>query len=105
MKIANLALMIPGPALPSTGEDLRQPLDRLALPGAHLVRMDLVLRRDLLKRPITPKRLQRNLRLQLPQNFRRFPLSRIPPSDGGIHLSDLSDFPGPPQDNLLRDHN
>ena len=32
-----------------------------------LVRMDLVLRGDLLKCPLAPKRLQRNLRLQFPR--------------------------------------
>ena len=37
-----------------------------ALPGTDLVRVDLVLRGDLLKRPVAPKRLQRHLRLQLP---------------------------------------
>ena len=52
-------------------EHLRQALYRLALPRANLVRMHLVLRRDLLKRPVPPKRLQRDLRLLL---------SRKPPS-------------------------
>ena len=33
----------------------------------HLVRMNLVLRGDLLKRPVAPKRFQRHLRLQLPR--------------------------------------
>ena len=32
-----------------------------------------------------------------PENLRRLLLICIPPSDGGIHLIDLSDFPGPPQ--------
>ena len=32
-----------------------------------------------------------------PENRRRLLLICIPPSGGGIHLSDLSDFPGPPQ--------
>ena len=32
-----------------------------------------------------------------PENLRRLLLICIPPSGGGIHLNDLSDFPGPPQ--------
>ena len=32
-----------------------------------------------------------------PENLRRLLLVCIPPSGGGIHLSDLSDFSGPPQ--------
>ena len=48
-------------------EHLAKPLDRLALPGAHLVRVNLVLRGDLLKRPLAPKRLKRHLRLHLPR--------------------------------------
>ena len=45
--------------------DACQTLDRLALPGAHLVRVNLVFRGNLLERPIAPKRLQRDLRLLL----------------------------------------
>ena len=41
-------------------------IDRLALPCAHLVRMNLVLRGDLLQRPVAAKRLKRDPRLQLP---------------------------------------
>ena len=63
--------MVPDPPLGALREHLDQTLDRLALPGTDLVRMDLVLRGDLLKRPVAPKRLQRHLRLQL---------SRKPPS-------------------------
>ena len=48
MEIAHLALVIPRPALPAAGEDLGQPLHRLALPRAHLVRMNLVTRGKLL---------------------------------------------------------
>ena len=58
--------MISTPVLGALREHLDQTLHRLALPGAYLVRMDLVLRGDLLQRPLAPKRLQRNLRLQLP---------------------------------------
>ena len=57
--------MVPDPPLGALREHLDQSLHRLALPCAHLVRMDLVLRGDLLKRPLAPKRLQRHLRLQL----------------------------------------
>ncbi len=39
----------------------------LTLPCAHLVRMNRVLRGNLLQRPIAPKRLQRDLRFQLPR--------------------------------------
>ncbi len=34
------------------------PLDRLALPGSDPVRVDLVIRGDLLQRPVAPKRGQ-----------------------------------------------
>ena len=88
--------MIPTPVLGALREHLDQSLHRLALPGTDLVRMNLVLRGDLLQRSIPAKRLQRNLRLQLPENRRRLLLICIPPSGGGIHLNDLSDFPGPP---------
>ena len=58
--------MVPDPPLGAPREHLDRTLDRLALPGADLVRMHLVPRGDLLKRPVAPKRLQRHLRLQLP---------------------------------------
>ena len=65
VKIADLALMISTPVLGALREHLDQTLDRLALPGTDLVRMNLVLRGDLLQRPLAPKRRQRHLRLQL----------------------------------------
>ena len=65
VKIADLALMIPTLTLGALREYLDQTLGRLALPCAHLVRVNLVLRGDLLKRPVPAKRFQRNLRLQL----------------------------------------
>ena len=83
MKIADLALMVPDPPLGALREHLDQTLDRLALPGTDLVRVDLVLRSDLLKRPVAPKRLQRHLRLQLPRKpaslaaHRRMPVSAV----------------------------
>ena len=39
-------------------EDILQPVDRLALPRAHLVRMDLVLGRDRLYREVPAQRLE-----------------------------------------------
>ena len=63
---SDLALMIPTPVLGALREYLDQTLHRLALPGTDLVRMNLMLRGDLLQRSIPAKRLQRHLRLQLP---------------------------------------
>ena len=59
--------MVPDPPLGALREYLDQSLHRLALPGTDLVRMNLVLRGDLLQRPLAPKRLQRHLRLQFPR--------------------------------------
>ena len=87
--------MIPTTALDAVREHLAKTVDRLALPCAHLVRMNLVLRGDLLKRPVATKRLQRNPRLQLPENLRLL-LIAYPSSVGGIHLNQLYDFMGPP---------
>ena len=42
----------------AVGEDLVQPVDRLPLPGAHLVRTDLVPDRDPLHRAVAPQRLE-----------------------------------------------
>jgi hypothetical protein len=49
----------------ATGEHIRHALDRLTFPRAHLVRMHLMLRRDLLDRLVAPQRLKRDLRLKL----------------------------------------
>ena len=81
VKLTNLAFMIPPPAFHTVREDLAKPFHRLALPCAHLVRMNLVLRGNLLQRPIAPKRFQRDLRFQLPRTpaslrHRVSPLSR-----------------------------
>ena len=62
VELPDLALMIPATVLDPVREHLPETLDRLALPGADLVRVNLVLRRDLLQRPVTPKRLQGDLR-------------------------------------------
>ena len=48
--------MISPAAIHTVREHLAKPFDRLALPCAHLVRMNLVLRGNLLQRPVTPKR-------------------------------------------------
>ena len=66
VKITDLALMVPTAALAPVRKHSAKTIDRLALPCAHLVRMNLVLRGDLLKRPVATKRLKRDLRLQLP---------------------------------------
>ena len=47
------------------GEDLLQPVDRLALPGAHLIRMDLVLGRNRLHGAVAPQRLERHPLLEV----------------------------------------
>ncbi len=78
---------------------LAQTVYRLALPSAHLVWMHPVPGRDFLNGFVATERLKRNLGLEI----RREPASlshlRIPPLSGGIHLSSLSDFLGPPQNN------
>ena len=43
--------MVPPTAAHTVREHLAKPFDRLALPCAHLVRMNLVLRGNLLQRP------------------------------------------------------
>ena len=69
-------------------------------PGAStcsLVLVNLVSGRYLLDRPVTTQRLKRDLGLKIrrkPALYRHF---HIPPSNGGIHLKQLSDFLGPPQ--------
>ena len=63
-------------------EHLDQTLHRLALPGTDLVRMDLMLRGDLLQRPV-----HATFAFSSPENRRRLLLICIPPSGGGIHLS------------------
>ena len=89
--------MIPDRPLAALRGRLDHTFNRLALPGTHLVRMELVLRGNLQKRSVAQKRLQRYLGLQTPDNLRRLPRISIVPSDGGIHLNGQSDFPVPPQ--------
>ena len=54
VQLADLALMVPPPALTPVREHLAQTSNRLTLPRAHLIRMNLVLRGDLLQRPVAP---------------------------------------------------
>ena len=90
--------MVPDPPLGALREHLDQTLHRLALPGTDLVRVDLVLRGDLLKRPVTPKRLQRHLRLrlQLPENLRRLLLKgKTDTERAWVYVRDDAPFGGP----------
>ena len=63
--------MIPASAVGAVRKHFAQTGHRLALPGAHLVRMYLVLGRDLLDRLVAPQRFQRHPGLE----FRRKPAS------------------------------
>src|ERR1700704_3255992 len=65
MKIAYLGLAILPLAVRAVRKYFRQAIDRLALPRAHLVRMNLVLRGDLLDRLVAPQRFQRHASLEL----------------------------------------
>ena len=69
-------MQVARPPLGALREHFGQAFDRLALPGANLVRMDLILRGDLLKRLLTPKRLQRHLCLQVPRKSASFAAHR-----------------------------
>src|ERR1019366_3008100 len=64
MKIANLCFAILPLAIRAVRKHFRQAINRLALPGAHLVRMHLMLRGDLLDRLVAPQRLQRHTGLE-----------------------------------------
>ena len=88
MELAYLPLMITRPPLGTVGTHVGETRDRLPLPGPNLVRMNLMLRRNLLKRPVPAKRLCS------PEILLRCPPVCIPPSDGGLHLGFPSDFPG-----------
>ena len=80
-------------------------------------RLNLVFRGDLLKRPIAAEAAHQRRRphtssprsassatfaFSSPGNLRRLLLICIPPSDGGIRLNDLSDFPRPPHRSIAR---
>ena len=65
VKVADLRFMVPAGAVGAVRKHSAQTLNRLALPRAHLVRMHLVLGRDLLDRPVAPQRLQRHSGLEI----------------------------------------
>ena len=65
--------MIPSPAFTTVREHLAKPFDRLALPPAHRVRMNLVLPGNVMQRPIVPTRFQRNLRFQITRKSASLP--------------------------------
>ena len=88
----------------AVGKYRAQTVHRLAFPCAHLVRMHLVLRRDLLDRPVAAQRVQRYPGLEISRKPASFRHLRIPPLSGGIHLKPLSDFLGPPQLTIQNRH-
>ena len=98
VQVADRRLVLRRAGRSAAGEHLVQPLDRLPLPGAHLVRMDLVLGRDRLHRSVPPQRLERHPFLEVRREpaapFRRHPSASPSP---GIHLGRLSERPRPPQ--------
>ena len=51
--------------LAATGKHIGHAVDRLTLPGAHLVRMRLIPCCDLLDRLVATRRLKRDLRFEL----------------------------------------
>ena len=75
----DLAFMVSPTAVHTVREHLAKPFDRLALPCAHLVRMNLVLRGNLLQRPVAPKRFQCHLRFQITRKPCVSSSSHIPP--------------------------
>jgi TPR repeat protein len=62
----------------------------------------LVPGRNLLDCLVAPERIQRHFRLEFRRELPSLRHLCIPPLSGGIHLSNLSDFPGPPQYDLGR---
>ena len=85
----------------AASEDILQPVDRLALPRAHLVRMNLVLGRE--PAPCGPRAAPRAPRVsKFAVNCRRrFVVIPVPPPGSGIHLSQWSEKAGPPQGSIL----
>ena len=61
VKVADIGFMISAGAVHVVRKHLAQTVDSLALPRTHLVRMLLVLGRDLLDRPVAPERFQRHI--------------------------------------------
>ena len=82
--------MIPTTALDAVREHLAKTVDRLALPCAHLVRMNLVLRGDLLKRPVATKRLPAQSAPSTPLKTCVSYSSRIPPQSGEYTLTNCT---------------
>ena len=101
MKVADLGFMVSAGAVGAVRKHLPQTIHRLALPGAHLVRMNLVLRRDLLDRPVATQGFKGHPGFKVCREPASCRHRRIPPLNGGIHLNRLSDFPGPPQTEAL----
>ena len=102
MKLTYLAFMISPAAAHTVRKHLAKPFDRLALPCADLVRMNLVLRGNLLQRPVAPKRFQCQSSLSNHQKTCISSSSHIPPQSVGytlrifpifrIHLIDRSNL-------------
>ena len=65
MKIANLGFVILPLVVRAVRKHFRQAINCLPLPRANLIRMNLVLRGDLLDRLVAPQSLQRYARLEL----------------------------------------
>ncbi len=65
MQSMDLCLVVRAAALRARREHLAQALDRLPLPAANLVRMNLMLGRDLLDGSVTPERFQRHPCLEI----------------------------------------
>ena len=89
----DLAFMVSPTAVHTVREHLAKPFDRLALPCAHLVRMNLVLRGSV-RSPRSAS--SATFAFKSPENLRLLFIA-YPSLVGGIHLKQLSDFPGPPQ--------
>ena len=97
MKVANLGLPILSAMVRAVRKDFRQAIDRLALSGAHLIRMHFMTGRDLLDRLVAPQGFQRHTRLELackPSPCRHFVFLRYPRE---YTLTTPSDFLGPAQ--------
>ncbi len=68
--------MVPPAALTPVREHLAQTSNRLTLPRAHLIRMNRVLRGDLLQRPVAPERASSAIfAFNSPENLRRLLIS------------------------------
>ena len=61
----NLIIVVHPGLVGAIGKHLAQTVHRPTFPGAHLVRVHLVLGRDLLDRLVAPQRIQRNSGLEV----------------------------------------